>query len=495
LKPYHGNSVCTDPGLPEPRGKRAVEMDLVDILRHRVLVGDGAMGTQLHERGLSEGCPEIKNLDAPDEIASIHRSYIDAGADLIETNTFGGNRYKLAGYGVEEKAFELNRIAASIAKKSAGGDVLVAGSIGPTGQLLAPFGSMTVDDCKAAFKEQVLGLAEGGTDLLLVETMQDVREAWIAGLCIKEETDLPFILQVSFQPGGRTLMGTGPAASAVVLSALNPAGVGANCGMGPEGLLPLIDEMAASVDLPIAVFPNAGMPEVRNGQSYYPLKAEDMGASALKLRENGASIIGGCCGTGPEHIKEISRRIKGSEPVSIASKIGVVLAAGRKLVRFTPEENHKGVLLTPDSIDGTDRLINSQHEILCFELPDALPVEEARDLALRLTTLPDHVAGIHSLSEHAVRAFLAHYAGKSFVGLRASDLADTRSKAVLQAAAYYGAVVMVMIGKREAAEGLSGLCPHQTLKKNWLLAELDQTSASPQGVGFDTRWTGLPWPV
>jgi methionine synthase I (cobalamin-dependent) len=277
-----------------------------------VLIADGATGTMLQNEGLEAGrVPEVWLFEHPDRIRALHRSYVEAGADVILTCSFGGTRYRLENDGLAERVVEVNRRAAELAREVAGEDVLVAGDMGPTGQLLAPFGPLTPDEVADAYAEQAKGLAEGGADFLLVETMSDLGEAQAAIEGARRATDLPIVCTFSFDTHGRTMMGTKPEMVARKIGPLVEA-VGANCGQDPAEVVEFVQAMRqVSPDTIIWAKPNAGLPHLVGDEMVYDATPERMGQIALLLREAGAQIIGGCCGTTPAHISAMVRALKG----------------------------------------------------------------------------------------------------------------------------------------------------------------------------------------
>lgn len=269
---------------------------------------DGAMGTMLQKHNLPSGyCPELYNIEHPELIQEIHEAYLAAGATIIETNTFGANRIKLTHYELEEKVAELNRHAVAIARKAAGTKAKIAGSIGPTGRLIAPLGDLDFEDAYQAFAEQIKALDQGGVDYLLIETIIDIQEMRAALLAAKDYSDKPVICQLTFGSDGRTVTGTDPTTAAILLEAMGAAAIGANCSLGPEQLVPIIRQLAAATRLPITAQPNAGMPELHQGETIFPLGPDDMAAFVPALIEAGASFIGGCCGTTPSHIQAMKQ--------------------------------------------------------------------------------------------------------------------------------------------------------------------------------------------
>ena len=270
---------------------------------------DGAMGTMLQQGGLKAGaCPELMNVEKPDVVKKIHRAYIDAGATIIETNTFGASALKLEHYGISSRVKEINAAAVKIAKSA--GNVKVAGSMGPTGKFIAPLGDLDFEDAYKNFYEQASALAEAGADFLIIETCIDIQEMRAALLAAKDACNLPVICQLSYSEDGRTVTGTSPKEAAVILEAMGADIIGVNCSLGPEQLLPVVKILAENCRVPVSVQPNAGMPYLENGKTKFPMDAETFGSWGVKLVEAGATFLGGCCGTTPAHISELAKNIK-----------------------------------------------------------------------------------------------------------------------------------------------------------------------------------------
>lgn len=279
------------------------------------VVLDGAMGTMLFAAGLvSGGSPEEWNISHADQIRAVHRQYIDAGAQLILTNSFGGSRYRLKLHNMEDRVYELNRAAARNARLEAdrsAGPVLVAGSVGPTGELLAPLGTMTFEEARDAFAEQARGLAAGGVDLLWVETMSDLEEVRAAVEGIQSVTDRPVCATMSFDTNGRTMMGVTPAKAVRTMKAWGLTAIGANCGNGITEIEDVIDAMHREApDVNLIAKANAGLPQWRDNELYYDATPPIMGHYAQRVRALGARFIGGCCGNGPEHIAAIAAALQ-----------------------------------------------------------------------------------------------------------------------------------------------------------------------------------------
>lgn len=296
---------------------------------------DGAMGTMLQAGGLKPGaCPELMNIEHPDVVKSIHEAYIKAGSTIIETNTFGASTIKLEHYGLADRMTELNTAAVKIAKSAAGERAKVAGSMGPTGRFIQPLGDLDFEAAYQVFYEQSQALAAAGVDYFIIETCIDIQEMRAALLAAKEAAPkIPVICQLSYSEDGRTVTGTDPQSAAVILAAMGADIIGVNCSLGPEQLVPIVKTLAENCQVPISVQPNAGMPYLDNGETKFPMGAVEFGTWGRKLVEAGASFLGGCCGTTPEHIKELAKNVKNlAEPVRHNTKQQLMLASRSKTV-------------------------------------------------------------------------------------------------------------------------------------------------------------------
>jgi len=277
-----------------------------------LLISDGATGTNLQERGLTLGtAPEVWLYENPAAIMQLHRDFIAAGSQILLTDTFGGSRLRLVHAGLEAKVLETNRLAVSLAREAAGSaDVLVAGSMGPTGQLLEPLGEMTPATASSVYAEQARALADAGADLLVIETQFDLGEATNAIKGARATTTLPIVCSFSYDMGHKTMMGLAPAQVAAELTALGVDVVGVNCGRSLPENLDNLKTLRASTDLPLWMKPNAGLPHMGEGHhAVYDITPADMGEQASQWVAAGARIIGGCCGTSPEHLRQIAQAV------------------------------------------------------------------------------------------------------------------------------------------------------------------------------------------
>ena len=291
---------------------------LIERVNEGVLVLDGAMGTQLMAAGVAPGCcNDYLNIESPQIVAAVHAAYLQAGSDAVVTNTFGANKYALSRHGYESDVEQINLVGAKIARDAAGGDKYVLGDIGPCGDFLEPLGSVKPDELLGAFAVQARSLAAGGVDGFIIETMTAVDEIIIAVKAVKSVSDLPIFVSLAYDPAGgqfKTMMGIGPAAAVEQLSSLGITAIGFNCGTLDMDqyveLAGLYVEAIAQNPMALLAEPNAGKPELQGDKAVYTLSPDDFGDAAKQIHAAGAGIIGGCCGTSPEHIKKMADRLK-----------------------------------------------------------------------------------------------------------------------------------------------------------------------------------------
>ncbi len=297
----------------------------VEEIKENIIVADGAMGTMLYSRGMFiNRCYDELNLTDAETITSIHDEYVQAGATLIETNTFGANPVKLQDHGLAERTEEINRRGAELAREAVGNrEAWVGGSIGPLGKPLSPIGKISVKEAIEFYRVQVRGLVAGGVDLLVVETISDLQEMGAAIQAVHKECDLPIVAMATFPAEGRTLMGFTPVEVMTSLTRMGVDVVGANCSEGPHDMLGTIERLRlANQDKPIAAMPNAGNPRYHDDRVLYLSSPEYMAEYARRFIEAGATLVGGCCGTTPDHVRAIAamvKMLKPSRPVTISA--------------------------------------------------------------------------------------------------------------------------------------------------------------------------------
>jgi len=302
-------------GVSEKAQAAAVK-PFLERIAEGVVVCDGAMGTMLYARGVFlNRCFDELNLSSPALVRSIHEEYLEAGADVVETNTFGAHRFKLGPHGLEKQVRKINREGARIAREAAAGRGLVAGSIGPLGKPLAPYGSISFEEAVAAYEEPVAGLLEGGVDLFLVETMPSLDQARAALTAVRAASDLPVAVSVTFNEEGTTFYGDKPEDVVRALEALDVQVIGANCSQGPQPMLETMQRMAAVVTkAKLSAMPNAGAPAMVEGRYVYLCTPEYMASYARRFLSAGVSFVGGCCGTTPAHIRNLVRSVRMLQP-------------------------------------------------------------------------------------------------------------------------------------------------------------------------------------
>jgi 5-methyltetrahydrofolate--homocysteine methyltransferase len=282
---------------------------------HAFLLFDGAMGTMLQKRGLEPGeLPDLLCLTQPDAITGIHREYVEAGSQVVTTNTFGANARKLAEAGSTASVAEVFTAAVSCARSS--GAHFVAADIGPIGELMFPMGELEFSEAYELFAEQARAAQDAGADLVIVETMADLVEMSAAVLAVKGSCSLPLFATMTFTAGGRTFLGTAPREAALVLALLGVDVLGVNCSAGPTDLQPVVRDMLAVAPCPVIVQANAGLPQVVDGETVYSLAPAEYARDVLPMVEAGAVVVGGCCGTDPAYLHELATLLEGREPAA-----------------------------------------------------------------------------------------------------------------------------------------------------------------------------------
>jgi 5-methyltetrahydrofolate--homocysteine methyltransferase len=312
---------------------------IINNLTNNIIILDGATGTELQKQGLPAGvCPEQWCLDNPQIIRDMHASYQKAGAQIVYSCTFGANRFKLQQYGIQEDVRWINCELVRLTKQACGKKALVAGDIGPTGLFIEPFGPLAFEEAVDAFKEQVRGLIDGGCDLIVIETMIDIQEARAALLAVKETKNIFTIVSMTYEKDGHTLGGTDPVSALITLQSLGADAVGCNCSTGPEKMLEFIAAMKPYATVPLVAKPNAGMPRLEGGKTVFDMDAKTFASYGRKLVAAGANMIGGCCGTTPEHIIKLAKAVASSKPKLPVRKSISALSSARSFLHFADNQ-------------------------------------------------------------------------------------------------------------------------------------------------------------
>jgi methionine synthase I (cobalamin-dependent)/5,10-methylenetetrahydrofolate reductase len=419
-------------------------------LEKRVVVCDGAMGTMLYSKGISlNRCFDELNLTAPQLVKEVHLGYAKAGADVLETNTFGATSYRLQKFDLADKVREINLAGARLAREVAGDALYVAGSVGPLGIRLEPLGPTSLEEAREAFREQIAALVEGGVDLIIVETMADLNEAHQALLAAREVAQLPVVVQMTVQDDGSTPTGTAPEDFSRQLDAWGADLIGLNCSVGPATVLEILERMAAVTAKRLSAQPNAGMPRTIEGRNIYLCSPEYMASYARRFIQTGARLVGGCCGTTPEHIRAIKAAVRSLAPGATRARVEV---AGRQVRALEPvpaerrsqlgEKLARGAfpvlveIVPPKGFDPTKEIEGAQYlqgqGVDAVNIPDGTGAT-ARMSALTLAAILQQRIGIevllhYSARDRSVLAIQSDLLGAHALGLR-NILALTRDAA------------------------------------------------------------------
>jgi homocysteine S-methyltransferase len=392
----------------------------LDRIDKRPVVCDGAMGTMLYAKGISlNRCYDELNAAMPQLVKEVHLAYVKAGAEVIETNTFGANKFRLQKFGLGEKVRELNLAGARLAREVAGDDLYVAGAVGPLGIRLEPLGLTSLEEARAAFREQIAALVEGGVDLIIVETMMDLNEAHQALQAAREVGQFPVIVQMTVQAEGNTPTGTLPEDFARALDEWGADLIGVNCSVGPAALQETLERIAAVTEKKLSAQPNAGMPRTVEGRNLYLCSPEYMASYARRFIQTGARLVGGCCGTTPEHIKAIKAAVRSLSPQRARAQVEVRAQPGHTLPPV-PVANRSRLaeklarqefpvlveVVPPKGCDATKEVEGAQYlleqGIDAVNIPDGSGAT-ARMSALTLAALLQQRAGIEVLLHYSSR--------------------------------------------------------------------------------------------
>jgi len=384
------------------------------IADSHVYLFDGAMGTMLYSKGFFiNRCYDELNLRDPEAVLAVHKLYVKAGAEILETNTYGANRVKLRAFGIDDELKDINARAVEIARKAAGDSVYVSGSMGPLGIRIEPYGPTSIDETRAYFREQAAALLEGGVDLFTLETFSDLTEIEQAILAVKDVCSLPIVAQVTIGPDGQTIYGASAATIGQRLGVSGADVIGLNCSVGPDVMLDAIEELAASSGKKVSCQPNAGLPRDVNGRQMYMASPDYMAKYAKRLIQRGAKYIGGCCGTTPEHIKMMADAVR---PLSPRRHFVIVEA---RPDQPTPES--KGVQPVPmEKRSNWGRKIKAREFVTTIEItppkgPDPTAmlagIRQIRDAGVDAVNVPDGPRAQNRMGAIAVAVLVQQQVG------------------------------------------------------------------------------------
>ena len=477
-------------------------ISILERLRKEILLLDGSMGALLQGRGLPPGyAPDLWNIEKPDEIAAVHAEYAAAGSNILLTNTFGASRLRLAEYGAESRIREINRAGVELARRASKGKAYIAGDIGPSGTTIAPVGDLSFEDAVAIFREQAALLAEAGADLIAIETMFDIQEMRAALIGVREGAPrLPVMALMTFNSDGITDSGSDPETVAAVLEGFGVEIMGLNCSVGPEAMVPVLERLGRSTHTFLAIEPNAGLPVHRDGKTVYPSGAEEMVAYAPAFVKAGANIIGGCCGTTPDYIRLLSKRLKDVTPVArsrspltrIASRNRVLpIGAGAPFVLIGEKINPTGKKLFSEAIaEGRTDLIVAEARKEAAAGAHALDVnvgvplvDEALMMEKAVTAIGNVVSlplVIDSSFASALEAGLRLYPGRALVN--SVNAEEERIEEVLPLIRRYGAAVIALLSGEDIPEKATD----RIKNAEKILRAAERFGLRPEDIVFDT---------
>ncbi len=431
--------------------------NILEKLNSEILIFDGAMGTMLQSAGLKPGgLPELYNITHPDIVLGIHKSYVDAGADIITANTFQANEFKLCdcGYDVEEVITK----GVELARKS--GATYVALDIGPLGQLMKPMGTLSFDDAYSAFARQIKAGEKAGADVVLLETMSDILEVKAAVLAVRENSNLPVFASMTYQSDGRTFVGCDPKTEAVALSALKVDALGVNCSLGPRELTPIIAELIKYSSVPVLIQPNAGLPEIVDGKTVYNVTPDEYSKFMQGLASSGAAILGGCCGTSPEYIRAMcdalpSKKRVFTSPLSVSALTSGTLTAqlDNKVTVIGERINPTGKKLLKEKLRAQDfgylmseAIAQSEKGADILDVNCGLPEVDEPSLLKRAIEEIQSVVNlplqIDSSDPVAIEAAVRIYRGKPIINSVCGK--EESMQKILPIAAKYGAAIVAL---------------------------------------------------
>ncbi|HZK26657.1 MAG TPA: homocysteine S-methyltransferase family protein [Thermoclostridium sp.] len=488
-----------------------------EMVSKGIIILDGATGTLLQEQGMPTGvCPERWVLDNPHSIINIQKQYVDSGADILYTFSFGANELKLKEFNLEDVK-GINRELAKLSRQASNGRALVAGDISMTGQLMEPFGMYTFEEVVNAYKKQVIGLLEGGVDLFVIETMMDIQEVRAALLAVKETCDLPIITTMTFERGGHTINGTDPLTALITLQSLGADAVGCNCSTGPKEMIEIIEKIKPYAKVPLVAKPNAGMPKLIDGKTVFDMGATEFIQYADEFIKAGVNLLGGCCGTTPEYILGLSKAARGKKASEGEKKTNdVILSSSRRIVsisnqlptcligeRINPTGKKK---LRQELKEGTMDLVTEyamaqiDEGALVLDVNAGVPgIDETKTLTEMVKTLSTFVTVplcLDSSSPEALESALRVYPGRALINSISAE--KSKIEKILPIAAKYGAAFILLPlddnGVPEKAEDrikviesvYKNAKEYGYTKSDFLVDGLVMTAASNQEASLET---------
>ena len=469
-------------------------------LRNEVLILDGSMGAFLQARGLPDGyAPDLWNVEQPDAITAVHREYVDAGSDLLLTNTFGASRIRLGEYGAASRVAEINDAAVQNARRAIGDKrTLVAGDIGPCGTTLQPGGELAFDEAVEIFTEQARALINAGVDVIAIETMFDLVEAKAALIAVRDVSrTVPIIAHMTYTARGVTDTGTDPETAAIVLEACGADVIGVNCSVGPEDMLEVVGRMGRATSLPLCVQPNAGLPVMRHGRTVFPQTADQMAPFAKQFVDRGAAIVGGCCGTTPEYIRMIAGDV-GHKPHASTNRLpgtwitsrsrSLRLGHGAPFVTIGERINPTGRKIFSQAIrEGRTDLVvqdaraQAEGGAMALDVNVGVPlVDEAAMLekaVISVQNVTDLPLVIDSANVHALERGIRAFPGRPLVN--SVDPVREKAEFLLPIIKRYGCAVIGMCAESEIperaidrvrnAEKILRMCEEYGIPKEWVV--------------------------
>jgi len=422
--------------------------DFIKEIQNRVLIYDGSKGYMLQKMGLTGGeCPELWNVTHQDEVKKIYSLYKEAGSDVIQTNTFQGNRIQLEKYSLGDRTYELNFEGARLAREVMGGEGFVAASIGPIGQLFEPFGELTFDAAYKVYAEQVKAVADGGVDIINFETFTDIAELRVALLAAKETCGLPVICSAAFESSGRTLMGTDPYVAVAVLKSLGADMVGSNCSFGPSHMLDIVKKMSELGGIFLSVKPNAGLPEIIDGKVFYSESPEEFAEMSKEFVGYGARLVGGCCGTTPEFIKAIKSKFEQIRATGLHEGCSKSMITSSVKYIDTEELNNKQIRhlsIEKGDIGSLDEKVLDISSQDCDVIYIKIDYVDDEDLLAQVVNTAQGVAGqpfiIETKSPKALEKALRLY--KGIAGVMIGNCESRLAEELTKVAGKYGSTVL-----------------------------------------------------